>query len=206
MFDQELPASVPSSNVPTNLSMFDGEVVFIDVETTGLNSAYEYVVEIAALQYQYGKVQTHFCTLVKPPVPIPEEVMRIHHISNEMVETAPVFADVAGRFCSFIEGKVLCGYNVGFDLSFLNQEFARMQHAVLENRSFDVLKMTRALIPHLQRYSLGAVGAALGCRYNELHRAYEDVCLEVQVFEKCLQRMSSAVPVDVRDLIMRFGF
>lgn len=206
MSEQEIPISSLPADHTKNQVDFDGEAVFIDVETTGLNSALEYIVEIAALRYRHGKVQEHYCTLVKPPVVISEEVMRIHHISNEMVASSPSFSDIVDRFSRFIEGTVICGYNIGFDVSFLNQELMRIQRPLLSNQAFDVLKMARVLFPGLPKYSLGSVGQALGCQYNDLHRAYEDVCLEIQVFEKCLQRLQCSTPVNAHVLISRFGF
>lgn len=162
----------------------EAELVFIDVETTGLQCASEYICEIAALRHPYGGVIEHFSSLVRPPKPIPEEVFRIHRISDAMVQSAPVFEEVADTFLSFIKGKILCGYNVGFDIGFINRELARLGKAPLPHACIDVLRMARDLLPGLPRYSLGAVGGYLGFETDDLHRAYSDVCLEVRVFDR----------------------
>lgn len=88
---------------------------FLDTETTGLRKAY--LVEISILS-RYGS--TMLDTLVKPPVPIPPDVERIHGITNEMVTDAPEFPEIYPDLKRLLENKTVCIYNSSFDAAILN--------------------------------------------------------------------------------------
>lgn len=87
---------------------------FLDTETTGLGNAF--LCDISILS-RYGS--TMLDTLVKPPIPIPEDATRIHGITNEMVADAPEFPDVYYRIRELIETNPVCIYNAKFDEAIL---------------------------------------------------------------------------------------
>ncbi len=58
--------------------------VYIDTETTGLDSSAE-IIEISVVDHD-GSVL--FDSTVRPKNPIPREAQAVHHISNEMVKDA----------------------------------------------------------------------------------------------------------------------
>lgn len=183
----------------------EAEFIFVDVETTGLSCIAEHICEIAALRCHQGTIGEHYCTLVRPPKSIPPDVMRIHNISDAMVEASPFFGDVADRFLAFINGSVLCGYNISFDVGFFNAELARCGRPALANTCIDVLKIARELVPSLSKYNLGSVGEHLGFSVKDLHRAYADVCLEVNVFNALRARLEQKDVRFVEQLVERYG-
>ena len=103
------------TNKPNNL-------VFLDIETTGLSMEHgARTCEIAMLKVSDG-VETEFCTLVNPNCIIPEFSSNIHGITNEMVKDAPKFCDIAKDIADFINGFVLVCHNAYFDLNFVSKE------------------------------------------------------------------------------------
>ena len=103
------------------------DAVAIDVETTGLDPRRASLVEIAAVQLVGGRVETgaSLRRRVRPPVPIPVAATRIHGIDDAAVSGAPPFAEVWPGFSAFIDGTVLIGHALGFDLAVLARECER---------------------------------------------------------------------------------
>ncbi len=101
-------------------------LAFFDLETTGVNTRSDRIVEIAVLKYPpRGSVRT-FEYRINPEIPIPAEATRIHGIHDQDVALAPTFAQVADRLIAFLEGCDLAGFNVRrYDLPLLQQELQR---------------------------------------------------------------------------------
>src|ERR1700733_9646745 len=73
-----------------------------------------------------GKVIETYQTFVKPNRPMGEAVIKIHHITNEMVADAPKIEEVLPTFHSFIEGAVLMAHHAPFDMGFMAIEYEKM--------------------------------------------------------------------------------
>ena len=86
-------------------------IVFMDLETTGLNLAIDRIVEIALLKVQVDGSRVMKRKLINPGIPIPPEVTAVHGITNDMVANAPSFKELANEIRQFLEGSDLGGYN-----------------------------------------------------------------------------------------------
>ncbi len=101
-------------------------VVFLDLETTGINVATDRIVEISLLKISPNGKEEWMTTLVNPEMPIPPKVTALHGISDSDVENAPKFKDLAKNLAAFLEGCDLAGYNaIKFDIPVLAEEFLR---------------------------------------------------------------------------------
>ena len=101
-------------------------VVFIDLETTGINVSSDRIVEISALKISPNGNEQWMTSLVNPEMPIPPKVTAIHGISDSDVTTAPTFREIAKKLAAFLEGCDLAGYNsMKFDIPVLAEEFLR---------------------------------------------------------------------------------
>lgn len=101
-------------------------IAFIDLETTGTNLATDRIVELAIVRVAPDGTSTVKRKLVNPLITIPRESTNIHGISNEMVQQAPSFKQVANEVRQFIENCDLAGYNSNrFDIPMLVEEFLR---------------------------------------------------------------------------------
>jgi len=99
------------------------EFTIFDTETTGLDPASgDRIVEIAAVRFKGSERIAAFESLVNPERQISPAAFAVNHISQEMVEGAPHFKEIAPKFLEFSEGSCLCSYNAGFDLAFLTNE------------------------------------------------------------------------------------
>ena len=153
----------------------------IDVETTGLDSFYHKIVEIACVRYIDGKAVDSYSSLINPGRDIPDEAFKISGISNDMVADKPFFSEVCGDFLKFISGSVLVAHNVQFDLGFINSALAAAGSTYLANDYIDTLDMARKAWPGRNSYALQALAADFRINVNAAHRAEDDsrVCMEV---------------------------
>jgi DNA polymerase-3 subunit epsilon len=101
-------------------------IVFLDLETTGVNVASDRIVEISMLKVSPNGKEQWMTTLVNPEIPIPQKVTALHGISDADVANAPTFREIAKSLAAFLEGCDLAGYNaVRFDIPVLAEEFLR---------------------------------------------------------------------------------
>lgn len=102
-------------------------LVFLDLETTGINVGTDRIVEIAFLKIHPDGKKDEICMKLNPTIPIPIESSLIHGIYDKDVKDAPTFASLAKDFHSFLNGCDLAGYNSNkFDIPLLIEEFTRV--------------------------------------------------------------------------------
>ena len=101
-------------------------VVFLDLETTGIDIVKDRIVEIALLKVSTDGNEEELIKRINPQMPISEEATRVHGITNEDVAHEPTFKEVAKNLARFLEGCDLAGFNSNrFDIPLLAEEFLR---------------------------------------------------------------------------------
>lgn len=101
-------------------------IVFLDLETTGINIASDRIVEIALLKIHPDGSEEEKLLRINPEMPIPEKSSLIHGIYDDDVKDAPTFKSEAKNIANFIEGCDLAGFNSNrFDIPLLAEEFLR---------------------------------------------------------------------------------
>ncbi|MBI4607686.1 MAG: WYL domain-containing protein [Candidatus Rokubacteria bacterium] len=165
--------------------MLDRPLAVVDVETTGLSPRYgDRVVEIGLLRVE-GASQVTFESFVNPRRLISPRATAVHGITEEMVATAPPFAEVAKRVWQLLDGAVLVGHNVGFDWSFLNAERRYLGLPPLEGPLIDTLVLARRYFA-FSRNGLGTIALELGLPERVRHRALADVLTTWEVLKRFL--------------------
>lgn len=102
-------------------------IVFIDLETTGVNPSNDRIVEITVLKVRPDGSEEEKTVRVNPEMPIPSEATRVHGITDDDVAALPAFSRYAKSLQAFVEGCDLAGFNaIRFDLPVLRAEFARV--------------------------------------------------------------------------------
>lgn len=101
-------------------------IIFLDLETTGINIATDRIVEIALIKVSIDGSEEEKLLRINPGVPIPEETSQIHGIYDEDIKDEPTFKEVAKMLAKFMEGCDLGGFNsTRFDIPLLAEEFLR---------------------------------------------------------------------------------
>ena len=154
----------------------------VDVETSGYGGDYDALLEVAAVRIKGGKVHDHFSSLVHGAVLINPYAWRLHGIDVRMLDDAPSADDIAPQFNKFIDGHVLVGHNISFDLTFL----AKHLSVSAEMCCVDTINLSRQLFPHEKKHNLKIVAERLEIRNDRYHRALADAMTTAKVFLKCL--------------------
>lgn len=160
-------------------------IIYYDTETTGLKADRDRIIELAAYDPFLDRTYQSF---INPGCPIPTEATAIHHITNEMVASAPNFAQVAAEFMEFCSGDVVlvAHNNDTFDVHFLRQEFQRCGIPMPEWKFMDSLKWARRYRPDLPRHTLQFLREIYNIAANNAHRALDDVIVLYKVFQSMI--------------------
>lgn len=177
---------VPDDNAIDLSKGMDKEYIVLDIETTGLSFRTEKITEIGAVKVKDGEIVDTFECFVNPEVPIPQKIVEITHITDEMVKDAETIDKVIPKFLEFIGELKLVAHNADFDVGFLKYN-AENLGLKMDNEYIDSLKLSRQLYPELKKHKLGVVAEKLGIKVENAHRALDDVKTLVQVFKKMLE-------------------
>lgn len=160
----------------------------IDIETCG--GKFEFrkgrIIEISILIHDGLSVVEKFTTLINPECYISPFFRGLTGISNEMVEDAPKFHEVAKKILDLTEDKIFVAHNVGFDYGFVKEEFASLGFKYKRDILCTV-RLSRKLIPGRKSYSLGNLCESLGIENEARHRAEGDAVATAKLFDILLQ-------------------
>ena len=173
------------------------DLVFFDVETTGLNVIRDKIVQIALVKlHKDGREPSEFSTLVNPGIPISEESMMIHGITPKDLANKPSFQQLAQKIWDFIGDADLGGYNSNrFDVPMLMEEFARvgMEFDISKRRLVDAQRIFYKMEPRTLKAAY-----RLYCQkeLTDAHDALADVRATVEVFQGQLRAYDGVDLVD----------
>lgn len=159
----------------------------VDLETTGGNPGTDKIIEIAVYIHDGEKISREYSSLVNPQVPIPFFISRLTGITQEMVDSAPLFSDIADTVSEILGGHIFVAHNVQFDYSFI--AYALGQHGIpYENKMLCTCKTSRLLFPGYPSYSLGKICSALSITLNNAHRASADAKATAHLLDMLLTK------------------
>lgn len=146
-----------------------GELVALDLETTGLDPNLDSIIEIGAVRMQDGKITAEFSTLVNPGGPIPATVTYLTGIHTEDVIGAPTILAVLPEIQKFVGDVPIIAHNISFDLGFFRR------HGILQsNPRIDTYELASVLLPRAARYNLNSLTHELHIELEHAHRALDD--------------------------------
>lgn len=149
-------------------------IVALDLETTGLSSTTDRIVELAAVCWQDGRETATFQALVHPGCPIPPAAIAIHGITDAMVRDKPPVSAELPAFIAFCQADIIVAHNAQFDLGFLHAECARAGMQFQHRRVVDTCHLARRRLPGLTSYKLETLRDMLRLGDGRAHRALQD--------------------------------
>jgi DNA polymerase-3 subunit epsilon len=161
----------------------------VDIETTGGYAAANGIIELSIKIFDGDRVTEEFETLVNPLQPIPRYIQAFTGITNEMVEDAPPFGEVAQKVFDFLQGNIFVAHNVNFDYSFLKSHLEGCGYA-FHAKKLCTVRLARQVFPGLPSYSLGNLCQSLEIELKDRHRAGGDAAATVILFQKILNNDS----------------
>jgi DNA polymerase III subunit epsilon len=154
----------------------------VDIETTGGSAQLEKITEIAVYLHDGTQITDEFISLVNPERNIPYFITNLTGITNEMVENAPRFYEIAKKIIELTEGRTFVAHNARFDYSFIRQEYKSLGYNFKRN-ILDTVALSRKLLPGHASYSLGNICNDLNININGRHRAGGDALATVRLLE-----------------------
>ena len=145
----------------------------VDIETTGGTAKSHRIIEVAIVTVDGGQIVDQYETLINPQRYIPPFITSLTGITNEMVEQAPTFAQVANTIVDKTEGKVFVAHNVNFDYSFVKEEF-NILGIRFDRKKLCTVRLAKKIFPGFKSYGLGTLTGRLGIQINDRHRALGD--------------------------------
>ena len=178
---------------------YNGPIVVLDFESTGLNTATARIIEIGAVKLVNGTVVDSFEELVDPGVPLPEKITEITHITDVMLAGKPTAAEMLPRLMTFIGDCPIAAHNSSFDAALLRAELHRIGRSY-DNPVMDTLTYARKLYPTLKSFRLGRLCKHLGVSLKDAHRAVHDATATAQCLARMFTETADRLP-EVRSLL-----
>ncbi len=151
----------------------DDEVIAFDLETTGLSSLKDEIIEFGAVRLRGGEAVETFQSYVKPNRKLPPTIIELTGITDTVLKTAPDISEVLPEFLRFCGNAPLVAHNADFDVGFLSAACEK-QGISFEPTYIDTLILAQNLMPNLSKFKLNLVADALGLPDFEHHRASDD--------------------------------
>ena len=163
---------------------YDGPIVVLDFESTGLNTAKAKIIEVGAVKLVEGTVVETFEQLVDPGEMLPPKITEITGITDANLQGQPTAAEVLPKLLAFIGDAPIAAHNASFDANLMRSELKRLD-LNWNGPVLDTLVYARKLYPKLKSYRLAALCKHLGVSLKNAHRAVHDAAATAQ----CLARM-----------------
>jgi DNA polymerase III subunit epsilon len=187
--------------------------VFFDTELTGLDEKKDSILSIGAVNMTNGRIElgTTFYQLVKPRSFLNGGSVVIHEITPSEVTLQPEVDQALADFLKYIEGRVLAGYYLSIDLSFVNREMRRIFDRSLDNPAVDTYRLyqwlhqkhpeeTAFAVP-AEKLDLYALAQTFDIPYSSQHNALEDALIAAQVFQRFIPWLNQSGIQTLEELI-----
>lgn len=163
-----------------------------DIETTGSHASGNSITEIAVCLHNGNVIVDRWHSLIRPAKSIPRFITELTGITNEMVEDAPEFAEIAEDLDAFTKDAIFVAHNVNFDYSFLKRHF---DHAGItwNRKKLCTIRLSKKIFPEFKRYSLGRLCLSLGVFNEDPHRAMGDTMATAEIFGKLYKKAPEVI-------------
>lgn len=187
-----------------NKNIKDIEFVAFDIETTGLDSGHDRILELAAVKFNTNGILDKFETLVNPGINIRSDrrFTDVHNITGGMVEGKPRIKEILPQFLDFLgEDTVGVSHNAGFDVGFIAHSMYRNKIIRKGTIILDTSRLTPKLFPDSPDFALDTIVWYLKIKSKPNHRALGDCIACQNVFLCCLKEIDTELNFTLPKLI-----
>jgi ATP-dependent DNA helicase DinG len=180
--------------------------VVVDLETTGNNPKKgDKIIQFAAVVIENGKITGSFSSLVNPQRSIPAFIEELTGLEDKMVKDAPLFAEIAPKVNSLLEGAYFVAHNVLFDLSFLQEELIQAGFEGFYGSVLDTVEMSRIIFPTADGYKLSDLAVREDLQHDRPHQADSDAQVTAELFLILVNRLYQLPQMTLRQLSQLSG-
>ena len=162
------------------------DFVAIDLETTGLKSDQDNIIEIGAVKYRNGEPVDQYHALVKYEKSVPDNIVDLTGIKNELLEKygLPIEKAING-ILDFIGDDILVGHYISFDLLFLRKACSRFNISFKQYKAIDTVALAKEFCKeYVESFKLATLVKKLDISENQEHRALPDAVLAAKLYLK----------------------
>ncbi len=174
----------------SNIRFAEDEFIIFDIETTGLSPKTCGITQIGALKYKNGEIIGEFSTFVDCGMPIPENIIRLTGITDEMVKGAPSEKEAVTQFLEFCGSRMLVAHNANFDISFIRR-VADDNAIPFDNAYLDTVALSRYINSDINKHTLDTLAKYYQLGEFDHHKADADTEMLAKIFE-CMSRKLAA--------------
>ena len=181
-----------------------GDFTALDLETTGLSSQNDAIIEVGAVRVRGGEISAEFSRLIDPGRPLPRFITRLTGIHDADLDGQPAIEDILPELLEFLGGDALVAHNASFDIGFLNAQLEREGRPPLSNPILDTLLLSNVLLPRLRDHRLATLTAYYGVDLERAHRAIDDTRATAEVYLALTGELAALDP-EVAALLTRLA-
>ena len=169
---------------------FDDEFCVFDIETTGLSFQNDKITEIGAVILKNGEIIERYDTFVNPNIEIPENIIELTGITNEMVKDARQIDEVLPEFFEFVGDRILVAHNAGFDTGFIRK--ASQECNLPFNFTYlDTVALSKFANPDLKKHKLDVLAEYFKLGDFNHHRACDDAEMLANILYAMFEKLKN---------------
>ena len=179
---------------PNKEVMLDQTYVVFDFETTGFNAGgADSIIEVGAVKIRNGEIIEKYDELINPGRPLPEKIVEVTNITDEMLKDKDNEENAIKRFVEWFGDCPMVAHNAKFDVSFLEMAYKKYNLGTFTNPVIDTLELSRTMDNTYARHSLSALVKRYEVPWDESahHRGDYDAEGTALVFHKMLKKLSN---------------
>lgn len=173
-------------------TLLENTYVVFDLETTGLNPKLgDSIIEIGAVKMKNGQIIDKYDELVNPGILLPEEIIKITGITDEMLKDKRNELDAVNDFMKWVGDLPMVAHNAKFDMSFITEAYNKYNLGLLQNKVIDTLGLSRYLQSSERYHNLATLVKRYDIPWDEEkhHRADYDAEGTALIFYKMLKQL-----------------
>lgn len=178
---QKSEQTINKRNKGKSLIELPDSYTLIDIETTGLSSMYDEIIELSAIKVRENKIVNTFSSLIKPKYRIDGFITELTGITNEMVQNAPRIKSIIQDYINFISDDIVIGYNINFDINFIYDNYLECKKLEFNNNFIDLMRICRKLCL-LQNHKLKTVAEYYNISTDGHHRGLTDCNITFEIY------------------------
>ena len=163
------------------------EFVVLDIEAMSIAAHTPRIIDLAAYRVRAGIILDDFQTLINPGNPVSGFISALTGITNDMLSTAPAFAEVAHSWLDFAGDAVLVAHNATFDVPLLNQEIGRVFPGYrMRNAELCTVNLARRIVSSPDGHKLDSLATHFAIPIDQRHRAAGDARATAEILLRLL--------------------
>lgn len=174
----------------------------VDIETTGTDiSADNRTIQFSCCLVSNNKIIKTFVTDINPQREVPNRIVQLTGITNERLQKAKTFDQVAAQLYSLLNNTVFVAHNVNFDFPFLNSEFQRVGYPELQIEAIDTVTLSQILLPTLSSYRLQDLSSYFNIEHDHPHTADSDALATAKLLLILLRQIKMLPKMTLEQII-----